>query len=350
MKLVSTSLSLRLILLATAGFSYNLAQADTDCSSLLDSSKRLACYDVANGFFTKSTPAAASSTAAEAAMSNAEMHAEPLEEMAATGEPTSIIDASWGYGPDVEKHILGMYNSNYLLLGRYTDHKNETPYTQLPGNEEFNLNDVETKFQLSFKGRVWSSSDRSLGIWGAYTQNNSWQLYNKKQSRPFRETNYMPEVFISYRPDINLGLGFNWKLITAGYTHQSNGRNDELSRSWNRFFTEIGIENGNFAMYGKAWYRIPEKTRSDENPGITDFYGNGQLNAVYRWEGHSFTTLVQGNFSTGKGSVQLGWYSPPVLGALRAYVQGFSGYSETLADYNWRQNTIGIGFALNDGF
>jgi phospholipase A1 len=40
--------------------------------------------------------------------------------------------------------------------------------------------------------------------------------------------------------------------------------------------------------------------------------------------------------------------SPPLLGPLRAYVKGFTGYGESMIDYNWKQSTIGFGFALND--
>ena len=53
--------------------------------------------------------------------------------------------------------------------------------------------------------------------------------------------------------------------------------------------------------------------------------------------------------NTGKGAVQLAWTSPPFLGPLRGYVQFFSGYGESLIDYNWKQTTIGAGIALSDG-
>ena len=71
---------------------------------------------------------------------------------------------------------------------------------------------------------------------------------------------------------------------------------------------------------------------------------------MYRWRGNSFAAMARGNLSTGKGAVQLGCFSPPILGPLRGYVQVFSGYGETLIDYNWKQNTIGVGIALSDGF
>ncbi len=58
---------------------------------------------------------------------------------------------------------------------------------------------------------------------------------------------------------------------------------------------------------------------------------------------------LRGNVSTGKGAVQFGWTSPPFLGPLRAYVQVFSGYGESLIDYNWKQTTVGAGIALSDG-
>jgi len=44
----------------------------------------------------------------------------------------------------------------------------------------------------------------------------------------------------------------------------------------------------------------------------------------------------------------VGWTTPKVLGPLRIYVQATTGYGESLIDYNWNQNTIGIGVSLND--
>ena len=139
---------------------------------------------------------------------------------------------------------------------------------------EENLDNIEAKFQLSFKARVWTTDDRRWGLWGAYTQQSNWQVYNSDEqvSKPFRETNYMPEVFVTFRPGIELPGGFNWRLINAGYVHQSNGRSDPLSRSWDRLFVELGIDRDNFALSLKGWYRLKENARTDDNPDITDFY------------------------------------------------------------------------------
>ena len=38
----------------------------------------------------------------------------------------------------------------------------------------------------------------------------------------------------------------------------------------------------------------------------------------------------------------------PIHGRLKAYVKITTGYGETLIDYNWRQNTIGLGILLVD--
>ncbi|MGL4995099.1 MAG: phospholipase A [Deefgea sp.] len=334
-----------LILLATAGSA--LAQTPVNCRSIVSSTERLACYDQAANGQTEVNNTSTTTAAAPVAKSTPETAIVATNH---TSKPDSIIDAAWGFNPDSERYTLGMYHSNYLLIGRYSDNPNDAPYKILQSDSQKLLDSVEAKFQLSFKGRLWTTDDRRWGVWGAYTQNNNWQVYNADHSRPFRETNYMPELIVSFRPDIDLGAGFKWKLLNAGYTHQSNGRTESISRSWDRLFAEVGIENGNFAIYGKAWYRLPESDDVDENANIIDYYGRGQLNAVYRWNGHSFTALARGNFGTGKGSLQVGWFSPPVIGPLRAYVQGFTGYGETLIDYNWHQNTIGAGFALNDGF
>jgi phospholipase A1/A2 len=330
------------ILFMTVSLYGNLAQAETpsNCRNIVANAERLACYDQANRLL---EPAAIPVSAPSPAI-------QPTPELATTASLHSIIDTAWGFDPASDRYSLGMYHSNYLLLGRYSDNPNDAPYQVLHANSHVNLDKVESKFQLSLKGRLWTTDDRRWGLWGTYTQNNNWQVYNQDESRPFRETNYMPELIVSYRPDIALGAGFNWKLLNGGFAHQSNGRTNSISRSWNRLWAEVGIEKDNFVIYAKAWYRLPEETDIDENPAIIDYYGHGQLHAVYRWKGHSFTALARGNASTGKGSLQASWYSPPIFGPLRAYIQGFTGYGETMIDYNWRQNTIGAGVALNDGF
>ena len=94
---------------------------------------------------------------------------------------------------------------------------------------------------------------------------------------------------------------------------------------------------------------MPESSTKDDNPDITDYCGYGKLSALYRWRGNTFSGSVRGNLRTGKGAVEAGWFSPPLLGPLRGYVQVFSGYGESLIDYNWNQTTIGVGVALSDG-
>jgi phospholipase A1 len=317
-----------------------------ECAAIGVDAERLACYDRASG------RAAAPPPAADKPPSGAPAPAAGTPAPVAGGlrAPPSLIDSAWGFEQGSDRYVIDLHNQNYLLFARWTDNVNTAPYAPIfaAAGEPEKLDDVEAKFQLSFKMRLWTTDDRRWGVWAAYTQQNQWQVYNDNISRPFRETNYMPEVFVSYRPDVALGGGFNWRLLNAGYVHQSNGRTDTLSRSWDRLFAEFGVERGDFAVLAKVWYRIKESEDKDDNPDITDYYGYGSLNAIYKWRGHSFALMGRGNISKGKGAAQLTWMSPRLLGPLRAYVQGFTGYGESMIDYNWNQSTIGFGVALND--
>ena len=136
--------------------------------------------------------------------------------------------------------------------------------------------------------------------------------------------------------------------MNFGHNHQSNGRADPISRSWDRLIAEFGIERGNFALLIRPWYRIEEDDEEDDNPDILDYYGHGDITAIYKWRGHSFSLMGRGNLATDKGAAQFSWTTPPILGPLRGYVQAFTGYGDSLIDYDWKQNSIGIGVILND--
>jgi len=294
-----------------------------DCAAIESDRERLICYDRASG---------------------------RAGEPPASRPTGSLIDTAWAFDRASPRFVISLHNQNYLLVARYTDRVNTAPYEDLvqPGQQAPPLDSTEAKFQISFKARLWTTDDRRWGMWVAYTQQNQWQEYNSEISRPFRETNYMPEVFASYRPGLDLGA-FQWRLLNFGYVHQSNGRTDVLSRSWDRLFVEAGVERSSFVLLARAWHRLKDASK-DDNPDITDFYGHGSLTAVYKWRENSVSLTARGNLAKGKGAGQLTWMSPEILGTLRGYVQIFSGYGESLIDYNWKQSTIGIGIAVNDLF
>jgi phospholipase A1 len=319
------------------------------CRDIANDRERLACYDRVSG----RAPAAPSADAPVATTPAPQEGAgeKSVAHASATKKDLSILDAAWSFDVESNRYPISLYHPNYFLLFRYTDRVNDQPFSPLfsaAGTPDQDLDSTEAKFQLSFKARLWTTDDRRWGLWLAYTQQNQWQVYNDEISRPFRETNYMPEVFGSYRLDWHTA-GLDWKLLNFGFNHQSNGRADPLSRSWNRIFAEIGAERSNLALTLRAWTRLNEAADKDDNPDITDYYGYTELNALYRWRGNSFSLMGRGNFSTGKGAVQLAWFSRPILGPLRGYLQVFSGYGESMIDYNWNQTTVGIGIALNDG-
>lgn len=144
--------------------------------------------------------------------------------------------------------LITPYRSVYILPGRWSSNPNKSPVSENPNyNYPFKvpLNKYEAKFQISFKTKIlqnifWNHGD----LWIAYTQRSHWQIYNQKLSRPFRETNYEPEVILNFATDFNV-LGFKARMAGLSFTHQSNGRAVPLSRSWNRVIGHIGFEKKN---------------------------------------------------------------------------------------------------------
>jgi phospholipase A1 len=302
-----------------------------ECLSIPGESARLACFDRAVGEAARAT----------------EKDAAPADTLQAV-QP-SLIDSAWGFLPDSRKAYVRLHQPNYLLFARYTNDVNREPYEPLfeAFAEDYDFENVESKFQISIKGRLATTEDRRWGLWFAYTQQSQWQVYSGDISSPFRETNYMPELFGSFRPGVDLG-GLKLNVLNFGFTHQSNGRADPISRSWDRLFVEAGVERDDFALIARAWTRVRPGDYEDDNPDITDYLGYGQVTALYRWRDNTFTLMGRVNLNTGKGAAQFSWTSRPVLGPMRVHFQLFSGYGESLIDYDWNQTTVGVGVTLND--
>jgi phospholipase A1 len=242
---------------------------------------------------------------------------------------------------------LVSYNPIYVTAGRWTNKPNSQPFSENPeysATEIDQYNELEAKFQLSFKTKVLQSAFFGLGdIWVAYTQKAHWQVYNQKFSRAFRELNYEPEIIFNFPLKTKL---FNGDIRQVGFAlnHQSNGKDIPLSRSWNRIIFNIGYEIDNWIINLKPWYRLKDK--EDENPAITDYVGNMEIYANYHYEKHEFYTIITHPLNSLKrGGIQLN-YVFPIRGNTRAQAQFFHGYGETLLDYNHSQTTLGLGISF----
>ena len=242
------------------------------------------------------------------------------------------------------------HRPTYVLFARYSSDPNDSPSSPTRGvAPQVKYDRLEAKFQLSFKLKLAQGIiARRVDLWFAYTQQSNWQVYNGAISRPFRETDHEPELMAVV--PVRCGVGpLDLRFLNVGLVHQSNGQSEPLSRSWNRAYLQAGLERGRFALLARSWYRFPESRDKDDNDDIGNYVGRGDLLAIQKWRGHSVAVLARNSLTTrnNRGSLQLDWRFP-VRGRLRGYVQGFTGYGESMIDYNHKQTTVGLGITLTD--
>lgn len=211
-------------------------------------------------------------------------------------------------------------------------------------SDEYHGAQTEAVFQISAK--------HSLGdtrFYFAYTQISFWQAYDHRNSAPFRETNYNPELFYRFKtlPFHSGNLG-----VDMGFEHESNGQRPPVSRSWNLAYVCPYYETSNLLIYTKFRYRFPEDDKEypgaavgDDNPDITDYLGHADLHVYFKpWHNHQIRLWVRGNLSKGRGGVVLN-YSFMVPKSKRSFVgiRVSQGYGESMVDYKKSLTRIGVG-------
>jgi phospholipase A1 len=318
------------------------------CTTIEDDRQRLLCYDQEAG--RKQPTAVIAPLPVEGPKPTAAAIAE--QERKLERRTQSLVD-TWDLDPAQVSPAfeLRSHRPVFFLLGTRTNRINKQPSSPQAGHQQLTvlpLDPTESQFQLSFKSKVW---DRVLGssghLWFGYTQSSRWQLFSGVTSRPFRETNYEPEAIFAMPTPYSIG---DWRVALAGIgvNHQSNGRALPLSRSWNRVTGQIGIEKDGTVILLHPWRRLRESGKEDDNPSIEDYIGRGEVVVAQRNGGHVWS--VQGRHSlrrgeNSRGSVKIEW-SWPIVGNLKGHLFVFSGYGESLIDYNHRQTMIGAGLSL----
>lgn len=213
--------------------------------------------------------------------------------------------------------------------------------------------ETEVSFQLSVKKHLYNFTPDSRLYFG-YTQRSFWELYDKENSSPFRETNYNPEFFVDTPLEENR---YGLKNFYIGFEHESNGQGIEKSRSWNRSYITGFFEKGSFKGDIKIWQRISEEikkdvndTSGDDNPLIAKYYGNSEMNFSYDVDEKNRLSLFIRNIESVFEkeqfiSKELG-YSRRIDEDLEIFVKYFSGYGESLIDYDVYIEKFSIGFQV----
>lgn len=207
---------------------------------------------------------------------------------------------------------------------------------------------TEAKFQLSVKKPIAHNIlgfNETLNF--GYTHTSWWQLY--KESSPFRETNYRPEIFITFpygKKDETTLKGF-----TFGLLHESNGQPEPDSRSWNRLYLESYFQLKSFFIVPRVWYRVHEKLEDDDNPDLEDYLGYGDLTLFFPYKAHAFKLKLRNNLkldNDNKGFVEFAW-TFPFFNSKNSfgYLQFSSGYGESLIDYDKEINRLSFGISLS---
>ena len=211
------------------------------------------------------------------------------------------------------------------------------------------LQHLDSKLQISMKTKLAQDVfDTNADVWLGYTQQSYWQVYNGKYSRPFRSSDYQPEIFLTQPIKGNLPGNGSLRMLGAGLVHESNGQSDPLSRSWNRIYAMAGTEWGKLTVIPRLWLIANENSKDSDNPDIGDYMGYGDVRWLYPLNDQSRVGgVMRYNPSTNKGAIQVD-YAYPLTGGMKAILQVFHGYGENIQDYNHKSTNVGIGIMFND--
>lgn len=226
-----------------------------------------------------------------------------------------------------------------------------------------NYRNIEAELQISLKwnlGNSFFELNESYNL--AYSHTAFWQIYSS--SSPFRETNYNPEFFVVFPIEDDSVVSL--KSVTFGLAHISNGQGNiedtdipasvasdisaqpylrNRSRSINYIYLDVNTQYESLLLNARVWVPYFGADLSD-NPDIIDYIGFSKLGFKYFYGKNLFTVDSRLNFTTLKGSLSA-TYSYPIYDGLFLYTKFFTGYCESLIDYNNYVTKFSIGFSFS---
>jgi phospholipase A1 len=242
---------------------------------------------------------------------------------------------------------IAFYKPTYILPYYYTRSPDNSVYAgETPEGES--LKKSEVKYQLSFKVPIWQRIfSTPTSMYFAYSQLSYWQLYDRDPF--FRETDYEPEFFLS--SEVNWHLLGSWHInfLNLGAIHQSNGFGGAQERSWNRVYMGATASSENWVITVRPWYVFHDSTYERQNPNMANYLGHEQIIVACKFYSQVLALEARNAIEHhGRHAALTATWSFPITKHINGYLQVFSGYGQSLIEYNHRTNSAGVGIALSN--
>lgn len=230
---------------------------------------------------------------------------------------------------------FGIYKDNYFIVG--TDLFKKPTKTN-----------SDAKFQVSIRHRLTNSTlPFKTYFFLTYTQKAFWDVF--QESFPFRDLNYNPSLGLGralVRHNRFLGT------ISLQFEHESNGKNGEDSRSWNKvsFGTYLTL-NDRWTFHSKAWIPIVD---GKNNKDIVKYSGWGLIGMDYSSpkKKYNFSCVI-----TKRGGVNL---NANIIAnfSIRLFnddnqflfLEYYNGYGESMLDYKQYRQRLRLGIVIKPDF
>ncbi len=231
---------------------------------------------------------------------------------------------------DKQPHF-GLYKDNYFIFGTSIGPK---PTRQ----------NTDIKFQISVTQRLTKSTlPWNTYLFLFYSQKCFWNVI--EESLPMRDLNFNPGIGLSkmlFTKDRFIGK------LTLLIEHESNGKDGDDSRSWERISLSANIMiTPQFVVHGKAWIPIIDGKNNKDILKYCGIYQVG-LSAMSNDKKMGLSVMLTKrrgfnlNYNT---SVEMS-YRVPNNQILYFFLQYYNGYGEGLLDYNKFHSQLRLGIVI----
>lgn len=245
-------------------------------------------------------------------------------------ELTDSIKQEIDYGP-----FFGLYKDTYFIVG-----------TKVPGIPNAYNSDV--KFQISFAIRLtnavlpWNSY-----LFLSYTQKTFWNVF--QESLPMGDINFNPSLGWS-KPFFNQNR-YVGKLSLI-LEHESNGRDGDASRSWNKVsIAGMAFIDEWLMVHAKFWIPIVDGQNNKDIVKYCGIYQSGVLiTTPDKKFGFGITWIKRGNFKLDFNTIwEFSWRISKKTN-INLFAQYYNGYGEDLLHYNQFRSMLRVGLVFKPKF